>query len=251
MAKQKKLEDNNEKMSLGAHLKELRRMIITCLFVIIAGSVICYIFFRTELMETFLKPINRLSVPMIYTTVSESFATEMKVVIIAGIIVTSPIVFLCIWHFTSPALFTEEKRKLAFYIPIATLLFCVGVCFCYFVIFPFTLQFFLNAASLDLVAMLTVGDYIDFLCKMLIPFGFVFETPLIVYFLLRYQFVSVKRLRKARKYILLACFIIGAIITPPDIVSQLSVAAPIYLMYEIGMLIGKFAEKNNLGDHNE
>ncbi|MDR1246088.1 MAG: twin-arginine translocase subunit TatC [Clostridiales Family XIII bacterium] len=240
---------NREKeISVGAHLKELRYTIIGCLTVVVSGSAVCYGFFRAQLMELFTNPLDGLNVPIIYTSVTESFTTEMKVGIIAGIIATSPIIVFLIWRFVGPALFPKEKRQLMLCIPIAVLLFGGGVCFCYFIIFPFALRFFLSTASVDLEAMLTIGDYVNFLCKILVPFGLIFETPLIVYFLVGFRIIPLERLKKARKYILLVCFIIGAIITPPDVVSQLSVAGPMYLMYEIGMLVGVIAEKYKARD---
>jgi sec-independent protein translocase protein TatC len=240
---QKKLKNRERKLSVGAHLKELRRTIIGCLIVIAAGSAVCYGFFRAQLMEIFTKPLDGLDVPIIYTSVTESFTTEMKVGVMAGIIAASPVMIFLIWRFVGPALFPKEKRRLMLCMPLAILLFAGGVCFCYFIIFPLALQFFLSVASADLEAMLTIGDYVNFLCTILVPFGLVFETPLIVYFLVSFRIVPLGRLKKIRKYILLACVILGAVITPPDVVSQLSVAGPMYLMYEIGMLIGRLAEK--------
>ena len=239
--------ENAKIAPITAHLKELRRTIIWSLLAIIAGSVVCYGFFRVPLMEIVTGPLSSLSrrIPIVYISVAESFTTEMKVGIIAGIIISSPVVIFFIWRFVGPALFPKEKKALMLYIPIAIALFCCGVCFCYFIIFPFTLQFFLSAASVDMEAMLTISDYVDFLCKILVPFGLVFETPLVVNFLVRFHIVSVVKLKRARKYVLLGCAILGAIITPPDVISQLSVLGPMYLMYEIGMLVGQIAEKRS------
>jgi sec-independent protein translocase protein TatC len=248
---EKEPKNEGKTISVGAHLKELRHTVIACLLAIVIGSAVCYAFFRTWLMELFTHPLDGLNVPIIYTSVTESFTTEMKVGIIAGIIATSPVIALLIWRFVGPALFPKEKRSLMLGVPIAVLLFGGGVCFCYFIVFPFALRFFLSTASVDLEAMLTIGDYVNFLCKILVPFGLIFETPLIVYFLVGFKIVSLKRLKKVRKYVLLLCFILGAIITPPDVVSQLSVAGPMYLMYEAGMLIGRLAEKRKAADSAE
>lgn len=235
---------HSEKMEpVMAHLKELRRTVIGSLIAITAGAAVCYGFFREFLMELFTMPLEYLDIAIIYTNVSESFTTEMKVGILAGIITASPIVFLLIWHFIGPGLFPKEKKRILIYVPIAVILFGAGVCFCYFIVFPFVLQFFLSAASVDMEAMLTISNYVDFLCKMMIPFGLAFETPLVVYFLASFHIVSINALKKVRKYVLLACFIVGAIITPPDVVSQLFVSAPIYLMYEIGIILGRITEK--------
>jgi len=195
-------------------------------------------------MGIFIRPLDSY-IPLIYTSISESFTTEMKVAIIAGIIAAFPIIVFLIWHFVGPALFPKEKRKILIYVPIAIILFCAGVCFCYFVILPFTLKFFLGVASIEVEAMLSISSYINFLCKILIPFGLVFETPLIVFFLTNFRIVSTKTLGKTRKFVLLACFLLGAIITPPDVISQVCVAAPMYLMYEIGVMLGRLTEKRH------
>jgi sec-independent protein translocase protein TatC len=128
------------------------------------------------------------------------------------------------------------------YAAAAAALFCSGAAFCYIVLLPFTLRFFAGTAAIDIGAMLTISNYLDFFCKMVLAFGLIFETPLVTCFLVRVHLVTTKALRKARKWVLLGVFALAAIITPPDVVSQLYVGIPMYLMYEAGMLAAWISE---------
>ena len=221
------------------HLEALRKMIIGCLLAIIAGAVVCYEFFESDFMEIAMKPLAGMDPEIIYTSVSESFTTEMLVALLAGTVLTTPITFGLIWHFISPAFFRKERVRVAAYTLTAVILFSAGVCFGYFVMMPFSLDFLLNVSSIEASAMLSVRGYVGFLCKMLASFGLVFEIPLVILFIVRFDIMSVKTLGKIRKYVLLASFCIAAVITPPDVVSQIYVAVPMYLMYELGILAGR------------
>lgn len=186
-----------------------------------------------------MKPLAGIDPEIIYTSVSESFTTEMLVALLAGAVLTTPVTFGFIWHFISPAFFRKERVRVAAYTLTAVILFGAGVCFGYFVMMPFSLDFLLNVSSIEASAMLSVRGYVGFLCKMLASFGLVFEIPLVIMFIVRFDIMSVKTLGKIRKYVLLASFCIAAVITPPDVVSQIYVAVPMYLMYELGMLAGR------------
>jgi sec-independent protein translocase protein TatC len=239
--KKKKAKESaiSETEPLMGHLKKLRHTLIGCLIAIIVCAAVCYIAFRKRLMEIVLWPLFGLDVPVIFTSVPESFTTEMKIVLIVGMIISSPVIFFLIWRFIAPAFFTNEKKKIAIYTISAAGLFCCGVCFSYFIMLPYFIQFFLGTTLEDMKAMLTISNYVDFFNKNLIAFGFVFEMPLVVYFLLSLRIVPRAILSKARKYIFLVCFLLSAIITPPDVLSQILIAAPMYLMYEIGLFLSK------------
>lgn len=236
----KKIQDKSIKAEpLVTHIEALRHMILSCIITVIVGAAVCYEFFKSEFMEIALKPLNGIDSEIIYTSVSESFTTEMLVALLAGIVLTTPVTFGLIWHFISPAFFRRERIHIAAYTLAAVVLFSAGVCFGYFVMMPFSLDFLLNVSSIEASAMLSVRGYIGFFCKILVSFGIVFEIPLIILFLVKFGIVSIKTLGKIRKYVLLASFCIAAVITPPDVVSQIYVAVPMYLMYELGMLSGR------------
>lgn len=224
---------------LAIHIEALRHMILGCLITVIAGAAVCYELFKSDLMEIALKPLDGIDSEIIYTSVSESFTTEMLVALLAGIVVTTPVTFGFIWHFISPAFFRKERILIAVYTVVAVILFSAGVCFGYCVMMPFSLDFLLNVSSIEASAMLSVRGYIGFFCKILVSFGIVFEIPLVILFIVKFNIVSIKTLGKIRKYVLLASCCIAAVITPPDVVSQIYVAVPMYLMYELGMLSGK------------
>jgi sec-independent protein translocase protein TatC len=232
-----------DKLPIAEHLKGLRRTIIGCLIASAVCMGVCYGYFRAPLMGLIVNPLEGIGAHIVYTAVTESFTVEMKACLIAGIIAASPVISFLVWRFVSPAFFPGEKRRAALYTTAAAVLFCGGVAFCYIVLLPFTLQFFAGAAAIDIDAMLTISNYLDFFSKMIFAFGLIFETPLVTYFLVRVHVVTAKTLRKARKYVLLGVFVLAAIITPPDVVSQLYVGIPMYLMYEAGMLIAWISEK--------
>ena len=233
----------DEMLPLSEHLRSLRKTILICLLVIISGMIICYAFFRKTFMEIALLPIIGKNVSIVYTSVAESFTTEMQVSLIAGIIVTSPIAAFFIWRFAAPAFFDYERKRIVLLFVVSMALFAAGVLFGYFVMLPYIINFLLSASSINSTAMITIGSYVSFVGKMMIPFGVVFETPVIISLMLSKEIVSVEQCAKARKYVFLACFICGAILTPPDIVSQLSVALPMYVMYESGLMVNKIRIK--------
>lgn len=237
--KKSKPDKVHRKSALIDHLKALRRTIISCIVTILIGTIVCYEFFKANIMSMAIKPLEGIESDMIYTSVAESFVTEMWVALLAGIVITIPITFSLIWHFISPALFKAQRRWTVCYTIIAMILFCMGLGFAYFVLLPFSLEFLINDSSVNAEAMLSISSYINFLCKILIAFGIVFEMPLITFIVIKFRIMTVRQVVKLRKYLIVICFFIAAVITPPDVISQLYVAIPMYLMYEIGILFGK------------
>ena len=233
--------ETEKKEPISEHINALRKTIIICLVFIIAGMGICYGLFRRELMNLFTSPVQSLNVAMIYTGVSEGFMTEMKVSLLSGIILTSPFTGLFIWRFVSPAFFSNERRSILRYSAISVFLFIAGVLFCYYELVPLVLRFFLTSTVVNARAMYTIGDYIRFIVKMILPFGLAFEMPLIVYLLIVHRIVLVSEITKARKFVFLGCFILGAVLTPPDVISQIMISVPMYLLYESGILFARMS----------
>lgn len=223
------------------HFKELRLTIILSIFFTIAGVLLSYVFFMDFLTDMVMKPIEGLNAQVIFTNISESFSTEIKIAMISGVIVSFPVTLLLIWRFISPAFLAKERKTAIIAIPVSIILFGLGVSFCYYIILPLTISFFLSASSLNMNALLTVGNYVNFIFKLIVTFGIIFETPLIVYSLIKLDMISISGITKARKIVILIIVILGAVITPPDIISQILVAVPMYLMYEIGIIAGKIS----------
>ena len=228
--------------TFSEHFGELKKTVLSCLIISAIGAGIAYFLFSDELMDLLTMEIRNLEVPIIYTSVTESFATEMKAGLIAGIICVFPINITVIWRFFAPAFLGNERRKIILYTLVSILLFTAGLAFGYFILFPFVLRFFLESVSGTATAMISVDSYIKFLCRLTFPFGLIAEMPLAETVLISHGIVSVKTLGKLRKYIFLICMIMGAILTPPDVVSQLCVAFPMYVLYECGLIAGRISQ---------
>ncbi|SCM71168.1 twin-arginine translocase subunit TatC [Desulfovibrio sp. 86] len=232
-------DEPDKAMGLMDHLGELRMRIVRCCIAIILGFFACWavvdpIF--NALVNPLLAVLPKGS-HAIYTTLPEGFFTRMYIALVAGIFASSPVIFYQIWSFIAPGLYEEEKKYI---IPIAVmsaLFFASGGAFCYFVVFPYAFSFFVSFATEDIVAMPKVSDYLSFVLKLILAFGIIFEMPLFAFFLARMGVITGAMMRKARRYAILGIFVVAAILTPPDVVSQLLMACPMLVLYEISILV--------------
>ncbi|MBQ7585227.1 MAG: twin-arginine translocase subunit TatC [Desulfovibrionaceae bacterium] len=236
-------------MSLMDHLNELRRCLIKATIAVFLAFIACWVvvdpIFNT-LVDPLLKALPKGS-HAIYTTLPEGFFTRMYIAFVGGVFVASPWIFYQIWSFIAPGLYEEEKR---FILPIAFIsafFFIGGGLFCFHIVFPFAFSFFVSFATEEIVAMPKVSDYLNFVLKLLLAFGLIFEMPLFSFFLSRLGLISAQLMRNVRKYAILVIFIVAAILTPPDVVSQLLMAGPMLLLYEISILIAAaFGKKKKI-----
>jgi len=227
-------------MTFTAHLQELRTRLTRSLVGIFVGFLACY-GFSEHLFRKLMEPLISLLQPkdgtLIYTGLPEAFFTHLKVAAVAGLFLASPYVFYQIWMFIAPGLYENERKWM---IPIAlssAILFVTGALFGYYIVFPFGFQFFLGYATDFVTPMPSVREYFSFSMTMLFAFGLVFELPLFIFFLARLGMVTHKSLRKFQKYSILGSFIVAAILTPPDVVSQVFMALPLCILYEVGIWI--------------
>lgn len=230
---------NGREMTFTEHLEELRVRLTRCIIAVAVGFLACY-GFAEQLFELLRRPLVDLLAPtggsLIYTGLPEYFFTEMKLAAVAGLFVVSPYIFYQLWMFVAPGLYESERKWI---VPIAlcsAICFVVGALFGYFVVFPFGFQFFLGYATDFIKPMLSVSEYFSFATGMLFAFGLIFELPLFMLFLSVLGVITHKTMRKYRKYAILANFVVGAILTPPDVVSQMLMAVPLCLLYEVGVL---------------
>lgn len=240
MEKSKELFDTT--MSLGDHLEELRRRLIYALAGLGIGTIICMIF-GTRLVRFLLEPYQRLvpDDPLNFLGIPDAFVIYMKVSLIAGLIISSPWVFYHLWMFVSAGLYKHERRFVKIAVPFSAGLFIIGALFFFFVVAPLSLGFFLKFGTiLGGEQAWTFDKYISFITMLMLVFGLGFQTPLAIFVLQRIGIVSISKLRQIRKYIFLVMFIIAAIATPPDIISQVTLALPLYLLYELGILLCRF-----------
>lgn len=233
-------EEPPHEMTFTEHLNELRVRLVRCLIAAFVGFLACY-GFAEQLFALLMQPLLDLLQPsggsLIYTGLPEAFFTHLKVAALAGLFVASPYIFYQIWMFIAPGLYEGERKYM---IPIAlcsAICFVTGALFGYFVVFPFGFQFFLGYASEVITPMPSVKEYFSFSTSMLFAFGLIFELPLFMFFLSVLGVVNYKSLRKYRKFAILGSFVVAAILTPPDVVSQSLMAGPMCLLYEVGIWV--------------
>ncbi len=226
-----------EKMPFTAHLEELRERLIKCFYAIGAGFCIAY-GFKEKLFEILLRPLLDVmgkGDKLIFTGLPEAFFTYMKVSLLAGIMLASPVLLYQFWMFVAPGLYRKEKKVLMPIILLSTVFFVGGSLFGYFYVFPIGFRFFLGFANETIQALPSMKEYLGFSSKLLLAFGIVFELPLVLTAMARIGLVTPDFLRKNRKYAVLLFFIVSAIITPPDVVSQIMMAVPLMFLYEISI----------------
>lgn len=227
---------------ISAHLRELRYRIIVAVIATAVTSLLAFTLFREPLMGLFVDPLQKLGLNLIFIGVSEAFIAYLKVAVLAGVVLASPIILWQILAFVIPALYERERLALIVSTFFAVLLFVGGVVFGYFFVLTPTLRVLAVGFSGDFRPSLTASHYLGFVLRFLLPFGLSFEIPLLVYFLASLGMVTVKQLRKWRKLMIVVCLTVGAFLTPPDVVSQTMLALPMYLLFEISIQLARWVE---------
>lgn len=222
---------------VAEHLRELRKVIIWIAISLVLGTIICYSFFIEQAMALVTAPITDLGLELKFISVSEGFMAHIKIALLGGTILASPIICWQLMSFILPALYKHERKIFYVLLFFSVVLFVTGIVFAYFFVLRLALNALLFTFSGELIPEITADYYISFVLKFLLPFGIVFEIPLFVYFLSKIGVIKPEHLRKNRKYVLLVILVLAAMLTPPDIISQLMLAAPMYLLYEISIKI--------------
>jgi sec-independent protein translocase protein TatC len=230
--------DTEEKIPFTAHLEELRKRLITCFIAVGIGFALSY-GFKEDLFQILTQPLIAVmqeGETLIYTGLPEAFFTFLKVSFLAGLMLASPVIIYQFWMFIAPGLYDSEKRLLVPIVLLSSVFFVGGALFGYFIVFPYGFDFFLGFATETIRPMPSMKEYLSFSAKLLLAFGLVFELPLVITFLAKLGIVSVPFLKKNRKYALLLFFVGAAILTPPDVVTQIMMALPLMVLYEISIL---------------
>ncbi|MEO8418370.1 MAG: twin-arginine translocase subunit TatC [Methylophilaceae bacterium] len=174
---------------------------------------------------------------MIATAVTTPFFVPMKVAMLTAFIISLPHTLYQIWAFVAPGLYASERRFMAPLVVASTLLFLTGMAFAYFLVFPVVFGFIAGVAPKGVAVMTDIGNYLDFVITLFIAFGTAFEVPVAVVLLVRFGMVDIKTLKEIRSYVIVGAFVLGAIFTPPDVISQVMLAVPLWLLYEVGILV--------------
>ena len=243
-----------EKQPFTAHLEELRSRLIKSFIAVTIGFLLSYAF-KEKIFEVLTLPLIKVMNEgdhLIYTNLPEAFFTFLKAAFISGIMVASPYLLYQFWMFVAPGLYDKERRMVLPILFLSTIFFVGGAMFGYFVVFPLGFEFFLSFASDNIRPMPSMKEYLGFASKLLLAFGVAFELPLVLTFLAKLGIVSVDMLKRYRKYAILLFFVAAAILTPPDVVSQVLMAVPMMLLYELSIFGARiFGRKKELAEDTE
>lgn len=238
---------DDEKLPFTAHLEELRKRLITCFAAVGVGFLVSY-GFKEKLFAFLSRPLLSVMPPgdkMVFTGLPEAFFTYLKISFLCGLILASPVILYHFWMFVAPGLYRNERRVLLPIVFLSSVFFIGGAMFGYFIVFPLGFKFFLGFATETIKPLPAMREYLSFATKLLLAFGLVFELPLVITFLARMGIVTVDFLKKNRKYAILLFFVAAAILTPPDVISQVMMAVPLMVLYEISIIGARiFARKN-------
>jgi sec-independent protein translocase protein TatC len=224
-----------------SHLVELRDRLIKATYGIVLACIVLMLWPGPAQIYDFLAAPMLASLPvgakMIATGVVAPFLVPMKVTLLIAFILALPWVFYQVWAFVAPGLYAHEKRLVMPLVISSSFLFIAGVAFCYFFVFGRVFHFISNFSPTSIAVMPDIENYLDFVMSMCLAFGATFEVPVVVVILVRMGIVSVEKLRSIRPYAIVGAFVIAAIVTPPDAVSQLALAIPMCLLFELGLLM--------------
>ena len=243
-----------DKLPFTSHLEELRKRLITCFIAAGIGFVISY-GFKERLFEILIRPLIRVMEPgdkLIFTGLPEAFFTYLKVSLLTGLMLAAPVIIYQFWMFVVPGLYEKERRFLMPIVFLSSFFFIGGALFGYFIVFPFGFKFFLGFATETIQPLPSMREYLSFSSKLLLAFGLSFELPLVLTFLAKLGIITADFLKKNRKYALLLFFVGAAILTPPDVVTQIMLALPLMALYELSILGARlFGKKPSKEDDDD
>lgn len=224
--------------SLISHLIELRNRLLRAVLAVLLVF-LCLFPWAKDLYSILARPLL-LALPqggqMIATDVVGVFLVPMKVALLVAFVIALPYVLYQVWAFVAPGLYTHERKLVLPLVATSSILFLVGMAFAYFVVFPVVFKFMASIAPEGVAWMTDIEKYLSFALSTFVAFGVTFEVPVVVIVLVRMGVVSVAKLREIRRYVIVGAFVVGAIFTPPDVLSQLMLAVPLCILYELGII---------------
>jgi len=226
---------SNNKLTLIKHLEEIRNRIIKSIISVIACSVFVYCFID-RLLPFLTKPIGEL----VFIAPQEAFVTNIQIAFFGGVFLSSPVILYQVWRFVSRGLKANERKYVLIFGPLSFLLFVVGCAFGYFLIVPLGIRFLLSFSTEFITPMISISKYISFLGLLTMVFGLVFQLPLVMLFLTKIGVVNSKFLSQRRREAIVIIFIAASLLTPPDVITQVLMALPLIVLYELGIIFSKF-----------
>jgi len=241
----------DDKQPFLSHLKELRDRIIVCIIAIGIAFILTYYFKEKVfafLMEPFIKVMPAKS-SFIFTGITEAFITYFKISIVAALFIVAPVILYEFWMFVSPGLYEKERRYVYPFIFLGSLCFICGALFCYYIVMPYMYRFFVSYAAEFIIPMPDLKSYMSMTLKLLVMFGLLFQLPLVAFYLAKAGIIHYRMLSNKRRYAILAIVIVSAVITPPDVSSQLLIAVPLWGLYELSIVIVRvFGKKERVNE---
>ncbi len=230
-----------------SHLIELRDRLLRAILAVIAVF-LCLFYWAKDLYALLAKPLLA-ALPaggqMIATDVVGVFLVPVKVAFLVAFVIALPYVLYQVWAFVAPGLYANEKRLVLPLVVASSVLFLLGMSFAYFLVFPMVFQFMASVAPEGVAWMTDIDKYLSFVLTTFIAFGVTFEVPVVVIVLVRVGVISIEKLREIRPYVIVGAFVVGAIFTPPDVISQVMLAVPLWLLYELGILLARFVGRSS------
>ena len=239
--------------TLFDHLLELRSMLLKAVVGVLVVFC-CLIYFAQDIYHYVAEPLLAtmpVGTQMIATDVASPLFAPFKLTIVLSIFIAMPYILFQIWSFIAPGLYHNEKRLIVPLMFGSTLLFYSGIAFVYFIVFPVIFAFFNSVAPEGVTIATDISSYLDFVLKLFFAFGAAFEIPIAIILMCWTGFTSPKNLRAKRPYIVVGAFVIGMLLTPPDIISQTMLAIPMLLLFELGVIIASFYYKEDINENNE
>lgn len=248
--------NDSSEMPFLQHLEELRWRLIRSVVAVLLAAIVAF-FFADKILYFLQIPFDAAvqmyseqsgaetikRATLIYLAPTEGFMIQIKVSIFAGIIFTLPYIFFQIWQFVAPGLLAKEKKLVPRIIGASTLFFLIGAWFCWAVVLRFGLAFLLGFQSESLQATITINEYMSFVVLLILTFGLVFELPILSFFLTKMGIITSQAMRDKRSYSVVGIFIIAALVTPPDVFTQMALAIPLLILYELSIFVSKAVEK--------
>ncbi len=235
------MSDTNNEQPIIQHLLELRTRLLRALLSVLIVFIALF-GFANDIYEFVANPLQQLlpeHSTMIATDVASPFLTPFKLTLFVSLFIAMPFILYQIWAFIAPALYKHEKRLALPLFAASIILFYTGIAFAYYVVFPLVFQFFISVAPERIAAMPDISSYLSFVLKIIFAFGLAFEIPVITIMLIAAGLISADNLAKKRPYVIVGCFVLGMFLTPPDVISQVMLALPMWLLFEFGLLFGR------------
>jgi sec-independent protein translocase protein TatC len=235
-------ETTDTQESFMSHLIELRMRLMRSIIAVVIVLLVLFPFAK-DIYALLAQPLLRVlpaGSTMIATDVTGTFLVPLKVTLMSAFLIALPFVLWQAWAFVAPGLYQHEKRLVVPVLVSSCLFFALGMSFAYFFVFPVAFGFFAGYTPVGVQMMTDIDKYLSFVMTMFIAFGLTFETPVVVVVLVRMRVVPLEKLRSIRPYVIVGAFVIGAIFTPPDVISQCLLAIPLWLLYELGLQLARF-----------